>query len=298
MKKEIREVNQVNGMVRITCPDERWYARSIKDPTTGLPVYQYVPSVTWITEHYPKGVGFYKWLANTGWDESQALKEAAGDKGSKVHTAVAILLAGATLHLDEAIVNPSTEQPESLALEEYQAVLSFAAWHRATVPTLVAQDVVIWNDADGYAGTVDAVFHIKGAFWVVDFKTSKQVWPSHRLQVSAYKHANPAWKEAKLAILQLGYERNQLGYKFTEIEDCYPLFLATKQIWAEETKGQQPAQKDYPLSVTLAPAASPEGLVADAQPEPNTGGVNGEVRNKTVVTGTRRVVGGVRTKTA
>src|SRR3990167_10229399 len=126
MKKEIREVNQVKGIVRITCPDERWYARSIKDPTTGLPVYEYVPSVTWIAEHYPKGIGFYKWLAQTGWDESQALKEAAGDKGSKVHTAISALLTGQTVKMDDQVTNPSTGQAEPLTLEEYAAVMSFA----------------------------------------------------------------------------------------------------------------------------------------------------------------------------
>ena len=33
-----------------------------------------------IAGHYPKGIAFYKWLAEKGWDESQALKSAAGDK--------------------------------------------------------------------------------------------------------------------------------------------------------------------------------------------------------------------------
>jgi hypothetical protein len=187
--------------------------------------------------------------------------------------------------MDDAVTNPSTGQPEALTLEEYQAVMSFAAWHDAVKPILVAQDIVVWNDAEGYAGTVDAVFRFANALWVVDFKTSKVIWPGHRMQVSAYREANPAWKDAKLGILQLGYARNQQGYKFTEVEGCYPLFLHAKGIWAEETKGQQPSQRDYPLALTLAPAASP---VADAGQGATAGGTNGEVGRRTEADGLRK----------
>ena len=47
-----------------------------------------------------------------------------------------------------------------------------------------------------------------------------------------------------------------MNYKFTEVEDQFPLFLAAKQIWAKETKGQVPHQKDYPLKITLDNPAS------------------------------------------
>lgn len=251
MQKEIRQVDKEKGIVRITIVSERWYARSVNDPTTGLPSWEYVPSVTWLCDFYPKSTAFYKWLANTGWSESQALKEAAGDKGSKIHAAVARLLAGDTIKMDEAIINPSTGQPEPLTLEEYQALMSFVAWHTATKPVLVSADQVVWNDADEYAGSVDFACTIDGQLYVVDFKTSKAIWPGHRMQVSAYKHAVPEWKDAKLAILQLGYAKNRMGYKFTEVDDCYELFLSVKKIWSEETKGVSPLQRDYPLSLTL-----------------------------------------------
>jgi hypothetical protein len=42
-----------------------------------------VPSVTWISGFWPKGIGFYKWLADKGWDEAEAAKQAAGDKNEK-----------------------------------------------------------------------------------------------------------------------------------------------------------------------------------------------------------------------
>lgn len=294
MKKEIRVVDQAKGIVRITSCDERWYARSTTDQVTGLPVYQYVPSVTWIAEHYPKGIGFYKWLANTGWDEAEALKEAAGDKGSKVHQAISHLLDGNTVPMDGMVTNPTTGQAEPLTLEEYDALRAFAAWHTAAQPILVEKDIVVWNDAHGYAGTIDFLCRMGSALWLLDFKTSQGVWPSHELQVSAYKHARPEWSAAKLGILQIGYRRNRDGYKLTEVEDQFPLFLAAKQIWAKETAGQSPKQRDYPLQLQLsiphAPAVPANG--AGTATEPTAGGANGPVRGRTETDGLRKSAGG------
>ena len=94
MEKIIKVVDKKSGIVQVTTVDERWYARPSQDPVTKLPTYQYVPSVTWICDYYPKGIAFWKWLANKGWDEAQAIKEAAGDRGTKVHQAIVDLLDG------------------------------------------------------------------------------------------------------------------------------------------------------------------------------------------------------------
>jgi hypothetical protein len=81
MQKHIRVVDEKKRIVQVTTTDERWYVRESADEKTGLPSYKYVPSVTWIAGHYPKGVGFYKWLADKGWNEAEAIKTAAGGKG-------------------------------------------------------------------------------------------------------------------------------------------------------------------------------------------------------------------------
>jgi hypothetical protein len=84
------------------------------------------------------------------------------------------------------------------------------------------------------------------------------------LQISAYKKPIENAEFAidgmfdvaniKLAILQVGYRRNKAGYKWNEIEDKFLLFLAGRQIWANETEGQEPKRRDYPL--VLSPAAT------------------------------------------
>ena len=70
--------------------------------------------------------------------------------------------------------------------------------------------------------------------------------------------------EVKLAILQVGYFLNKKRFKFTEIEDEFDLFLTSKKIWAKETLGQTPSQKDYPLQIVLPQAkAEPEPKVEE-----------------------------------
>ena len=269
MKKEFRVVQ--NGSVQVTVADERWYSRPGTNPATGLPEVQFVPSVTWIAGYYPKGVGFYKWLADKGWDESQALKVAAGDKGSRVHRAIVDLIDGQTVPM-EAKYAGSDEGEQELSLEEYDCLRSFADWWAACQPETLARELTVFNDEFHYAGTLDWVGMLhtppKGlptGPWLLDWKTSKDVWPEHEIQVSAYAHSD--WPSTcamalvdggfvpmaamHLGILQVGYRRNKAGWKLTEVEDQFPLFLAARQIWEKECAGVAPLRKDYPLSLTL-----------------------------------------------
>ncbi len=251
MHKVIRIVDQEKRTVQVTTVSERWYAREKLDKKTGLPSFEYVPSVTWISGHYPKGLAFYKWLADKGWDESQAIKAAAGNKGSRVHRAITALLGGNAIVMDEKFLDEETGEMKELTLEEYECLLSFVAWHRAVNPVVKANEVAVWNEKYGYAGTVDLIAEIDGQDWIIDFKTSQNVWPEYELQVSAYKYAVTLEQEPKLAILQIGYRRNKNGYKWNEVEDKFSLFRAAMEIWKNECSGEKPLQKDYPLSLSL-----------------------------------------------
>lgn len=264
MRKEIKEVDKEKGTVRVTTTDERWYMQPARNPITGLPeFFKFVPSVTWICGFYPKGISFYKWLAEKGWDESQAIKSAAGDKGSKIHAAISDMLKGKTVKMEDKYVNNSTEQMEELTVEEYEAVISFKDWFTEVKPKVLAFDYVVINERDGYAGTVDLKCEINGEVWLIDFKSGQYVWPEYELQVSAYKMADTDAIK-KIGILQVGYKRNKNKYKFTEVENKFDLFLAAKKIWKNETEGQVPSQKDLPLEVSL-PTGKEEPLKVELE---------------------------------
>jgi len=230
MTKEIRTMDAGRGIMQITTFDERWYARPVTDPETGVPTFEFVPSVTWIAGHYPKGIGFYKWLANHGWDEAEEIKQAAGNKGSKVHFAIGALVAGDKIAMDAKFLNPGTGQQEELSVVEWEALMSFVDWFGRNRPEVLRSEYAIWNDEYGYAGTVDLKCRMEGAVWAIDFKTSAAIWPAYELQLSAYKHADP--EVEKVAILQVGYRLNKKQkFKFTEVPDKFGLFLAARQIW-------------------------------------------------------------------
>jgi hypothetical protein len=265
--KEIKQVTE--SIIRVTTIDERWYAIPVTNAKTGLPEYKFLPSSTWIAEHYPKGVAFYKWLAQKGWDESESIKEAAGKRGSKVHKASEAYELGDEINFNLPSINPETGQLEPWETEEIEAIVSFAAWHKIVNPEVVSMEKTVIGD--GYAGTLDRIYRIKDdvkvskyltikkGLWLIDLKTSKNIWASHEIQISSYKHANfnlkelkvgtEEWESLKLGILQLGYQKNEQGFKFTEIEDKYPLFLAAKQIWENENPEAKPKQKDYPIKI-------------------------------------------------
>lgn len=263
MKKELKVIDEKNKIMRITTLNERWYARPIQGKKTGLPEYEFLPSSTWIAGYYPKGIGFYKWLANKGWDEAEALKVAAGDKGSKVHYACEDIDKGIKIEITkQKYPNPTTGELEELTVEEIDCIKSFRDWLDETKPELLANELTVFGD--GYAGTIDKIYRINGQIWIVDLKTAKSIWEEGKLQVSSYSHADidykslkitdKEWNERKQAILQLGYDqyrtKGKSHFKFTEIEDKFDLFKVAMKIWANENLNLKPKEMEYPLIIS------------------------------------------------
>lgn len=278
MKKIIKEVDAKKGIVQVTIADERWYLKQTTNGATGLPEIKAVPSSTWIAGHYPKGIAYYKWLADKGWDEAEAIKNEAAGRGSKVHKAIESIFKGEEVRIDSKFVNPQTEKEEELTLEEVDSILSFLAWFEEEKPEVICYEINVFSDKYNYAGTIDLVCKIRGVLWVIDFKTSQYIWPSHKIQVSSYgkiiengEHdiasipvpKDTYYQKPKLGILQLGYRMNKKRFKFTELEDKFDLFLAAQKIWAEETAGQDISKKDYPI--ILSPGKPREEATAPVQ---------------------------------
>jgi hypothetical protein len=243
MRYERKVIDEKKGIIQITTEDERWYSKDVNGKII------YVPSVTWICDHYPKGIAFYKWLANQGWDEAEALKASAAERGSKIHQAVEELMNGKVIKMDSKFVNRDSGTMEELTSSEYEAVMSFVSWFERVKPVVINKEFNVFSDDNGYAGTVDLACKINGEEWIIDFKSGQSIWPSYELQLSAYKHA--IMGDFRLGILQLGYRKNKDKFKFTELEDKFDLFLAAKQIWANECTGQQPPQREYPIELKL-----------------------------------------------
>lgn len=204
------------------------------------------PSVTTILTSFPQSVQLTEWIANTGWHESQKIKSEAGEKGTAVHKAIGMLLAGNKVY------------KEHYGLEEWWKLNVFKDWYEKEKPKIVAIEKFVYSKKYGYAGTVDFIYKNKeGQLILADFKTSKSIYDHFPLQVSAYALAyeeqNKKQKIFQTAILQLG-AKNKDGYRFITygtdewLQEHFPAFLSIKTTY-EYQHG-----KDYVPQVFELPA--------------------------------------------
>lgn len=272
MKREVKTVR--DGMLQITLEDDRWYARTLD---TGETVY--LPSVTWISKYTPVTEGLLRWYAREGWDGAMEQLGSAGDRGTKIHAAVSLLIDGEEVRHDTRFMVDGETEPQELTREEWEAVLSFVDWWQyADVKHVYFREKTIWTDR--YAGTLDLLCYCENpqkpprareaaaapGINLIDFKTSKDIYPSHMAQISAYAAALPDPNNAqmngitngqwcmtpvRLAILQLGYNRNSRGWKYTPVENRMDLFEAAYTFWRDENEGARPPSYSLPLSVKL-----------------------------------------------
>lgn len=248
MKIEIKKTKE-DGVTQITTLDERWYEKD------GI----FNPSITWIAKYTPMGYGLLKWYADKGMDEAEAVKREAAEKGSKVHQAIESLLMGNAVRIDAGFANPETGIEEEITPDEYWHVMTFAAWwreyNREHKIELVHTEKAMWVPAQdgeeyGYAGTLDIKVREDGKPKIWDIKTSQAIHLGYEVQLSALKHADPELPAT--GIIQVGFTKNKLGYKATDIDDKFDLFLAAKKFWANANPATKPKQRDFPPEIVLS----------------------------------------------
>ena len=254
MQKEFRIVDKEKNIVCISTLDERYYGEEVRDPVTGLPVITWVPSITFITNSYPKGIQYMRWLADKGYDKAEEIKTEAGDRGTIVHHAIEKLMTDGVLKMDDKIMDREGIARE-MTPDEYYCAMTFLQWYEANgKPKPLAIEKTVRSKQYGYAGTLDYIFDLNDKKILLDIKTSKNIYPNHKLQLSALRQAcrEEGIEIDTIAILQVGYTLNKTQhYKFTEVEDRFDLFLSIKAVWMAEHGGDKPLQRDYPLSLSL-----------------------------------------------
>ncbi len=267
MQKEIKIIDEAKQILRVTTTDSRWYGKLEEDSKTGLPIFKYYPSSSWITNYYPKNENFHRWLAEKGWEQSQTIMIEAGDRGTKVHSLTEDIENGNEIDIRTAKYANSDGEEEFLTPDEIEGGQSFIKLFDLLEPKVLATELTIFGE--NYAGTLDSIWRvpktvqvnskckITAGIWIIDKKTSKSIYPSHQIQLASYSHANIdfkalgitniEWASRKLAILQLCYKKNKDGFKFTPIEDKFELFKHAYAIWEEENPAAKPKQRDLPL---------------------------------------------------
>lgn len=161
---------------------------------------------------------------------------AAADIGTEAH-------AMAEWELKKMMGWPVDEMPKL----SQPAAICFAAWEewRASVelePLWIEQKV--FSRAHLYAGTLDLIARVNGELTVVDFKTSKAVYPEAFLQIAAYAKAigEMGHEEPKVGmILRLPKTEDDPGFeavpvpceekKIPDLDSCFGSFLHVCEMW-------------------------------------------------------------------
>jgi ATP-dependent exoDNAse (exonuclease V) beta subunit len=174
MKKHIKEsYNRIleisEDSQQITLPDSRYYKRNNK----------YYPSLTYILQYYPKGKQFENWLKQVGYSSEYLLQKAA-DEGTQVHKMVEDYLLGIELKLIDD--NNKIQYDPNI----WQMFLKFVEFWETYNPKLIETEVHLFSDRYEIAGTCDLVCEINNEIWIIDVKTSNNLYNSYDLQVTMY----------------------------------------------------------------------------------------------------------------
>ena len=273
MRKEIVTVDRDKGVIRITTDDQRFYSKPGRDKVSGAPVMIDVPSVTWITS-YVTSPFLDEWREAMGGEAADAYMKFRGSRGLKVHEACTMVMSGQVIDCERTLFyNELKDCAEGLTGSEIECVIAFKDWYEAAtsgqlwekdkdaekkgrrvLPSgfeVLGWNENLWHPDDLYAGTLDirAKRLDDGSEGVIDIKTSKGVYDSHRAQVKAYQRCRPEFKWA--GILRLGADSKR-GWFYEEVDDrFFECFDNAYRDWKFRNNGVKPFQKDYPLTLSL-----------------------------------------------
>ena len=183
-----------------------------------------------------EGAAWFKRNAQRGWnlnDEEDVEKIVQGIANAHIVISRTALDIGKVVHgyIEEAIewslgeLSDMPEMPEDEAA--VNSIQAFGEWVRENDVEWVTTEERIYSKKYKYAGTVDAVAIIDDKFSVIDFKTSKQIYKSYKLQVYAYKQAIEEMygKEVESCWI-LRFDKTTGKFQAKEIKENYlPAFI-------------------------------------------------------------------------
>lgn len=108
-------------------------------------------------------------------------RDKAADAGTMVHDAIEAYIKG-----DDYLSLLEAKDPaiQDSVINGFQAFLS---WEQKNHVQWLESEVQIFCTSVGYAGRFDAIANVNGHRYLIDFKTSKGIWPEFSWQLCAYR---------------------------------------------------------------------------------------------------------------
>ena len=131
-------------------------------------------------------------MLSVGKNAHNEKKESAATVGSVVHEYAEKYDENHELH-PEAQGISTLDSYQELSDEEKElaenGALSFQKWYSSRKPVYLAKELLVYSIIDEYVGIADGVVKIGDEKYLLDYKTSKDVYTSHLYQVCAYAKA-------------------------------------------------------------------------------------------------------------
>lgn len=114
-----------------------------------------------------------------GYENPNSVLTKAGDRGTLVHQAI-----------EQYGLTGTAPDPQDFEPEDRKRIQGVAKWLLDNEPEFVVQEVRTASTEHRYVGTFDALCRMNGELWLLDWKTSKRVYPDqHFPQLAAYLQA-------------------------------------------------------------------------------------------------------------
>ena len=201
----------------------------------------YYPSATTILNAYPTSEHLVKWIADNGFHESRAMRDEAGRRGTRIHSAIELLLGGGEI------------VKEGYTIEEWHKLDTFVKWHADYKPEILGLEIPVFSKKGKYAGRLDCLAKIGDQLGVLDWKSSANIHKSFPLQFAGYAKAleeNTDLKIDFVAAIQLG-AKNKNGYRYVIYPEWrelyYPVFEHVHAVWRYDNFDSLKNPKELPI---------------------------------------------------
>ena len=196
-------------------------------------------------------------LVDVAMDTWRISKQQAADIGTVAHGVFEDTLAGKEVKLplqfDPHVARHFTQDMIDQTNNAIEAGLQFTREHEIEV---IEAEAPRWSPTHGYIGTGDLIARIDGKLSVADWKTSKRLYPTVRLQLSAYKAAyeeeHPGQEIEQRVAINTGKD-GALSYEIhantTHAED-FEVFLSLQKTWRWDRVNQGQWSKEAPRQLT------------------------------------------------
>ena len=179
-------------------------------------------------------------LKGAAWRQSSG----AMKKGTEIHSIA-----------EKLLMNENVNFVPSEIQNSIKGVAQIIEWLK---PEVMFMEATVWNMTKGYAGTCDLIAKIDGETWLIDWKSSKDVYPDMGLQLSAYGHGEviikpdgtetPVPKIDKFAVAHVPKEGKSSVVMIDVTDADFKAFCAALQIFEwRSTRAKEIIKQKLPV---------------------------------------------------